>query len=63
MDLENESDYVGGTLPASANDVSCLVAVGRVVDTSAFTSNLSETAKRFDFKFTTDGKFLIVDQE
>lgn len=63
MDLEYESEYVGETFPASTNDVSCLVAVGRVVDTSAFTSNLSDTAKRFDFKFTIDGKFLIVDQE
>lgn len=65
MDLDDQSDYVEGTLSASANDVSCLVAVGRVVDTSASTSYLSNTAKssRFDFKFTVDGKFLIVDQK
>lgn len=63
MDIENESDSVGGTLLGFVNDESCLVAVGKVVDISASISKLSDTSKRFDFKFTVDGKFLVVDQE
>lgn len=48
----------------SSNNVSCLVAVGRIINYSASTSLLPDIVKPpcFTSKHTIDGKFLSVDQ-
>lgn len=65
LDLEEEGCNTRETGFASSNDVSCLVAFGRVIDTSIPISNKSDTIKpsQFTFKITVDGKFLSVDHK
>lgn len=65
--LEQGEDTDGngvGTDSESANNVSCLVAVGRIINSSASTNILSDLVKPpcFTSKHSIDGKFLSVDQ-
>lgn len=59
----NDGNGVGAD-SESANNISCLVAVGRIINNSASTSLLSDIVKPpcFTSKHTIDGKFLSVDQ-
>lgn len=65
MSLE-QGDNKDGLAPDSdsANNISCLIAVGRINNTSASGSILSDIVKPpyFTSKHTIDGKFLSVDQ-
>jgi len=60
---DNDGNGVG-TDSESANNISCLVAVGRIINNLASTSLLSDIVKPpcFTSKHTIDGKFLSVDQ-
>lgn len=65
--LEQGDDDVGNSVrmdSESTNSISCLVAVGRIINYSASTSLLSDIVKppSFTSKHTIDGKFLSVDQ-
>lgn len=65
MELRDDIDGNGiGADSESANSISCLVAVGRIINNSASTSLLSDIVKPpcFTSKHTIDGKFLSVDQ-
>lgn len=60
---DNDGNDVGAD-SESAKNISCLVAVGRIINNSASTSLLSDIIKPpcFTSKHTIDGKFLSVDQ-
>lgn len=61
---DNDGNGVMGADSESANNISCLVAVGRIINNLASTSLLSDIVKPpcFTSKHTIDGKFLSVDQ-
>ncbi|XP_050433160.1 protein cycle isoform X7 [Adelges cooleyi] len=60
---DTEGSGVGGD-SESGNNISCLVAVGRIINKSVSTSLLSDIVRPpcFTSKHTIDGKFLSVDQ-
>lgn len=65
--LEQGDDNDGNDVGADSEpvkNISCLVAVGRIINNSASTSLLSDIVKPpcFTSKHTIDGKFLSVDQ-
>lgn len=65
LGLEDDNDDNGvGADSGSANNTSCLVAVGRIINDLSSSSLLSDIVKPpcFTSKHTTDGKFLSVDQ-
>lgn len=65
MELRDDIDGNGvGVDSESVNSISCLVAVGRIINNSTSTSHLSDIVKPpcFTSKHTIDGKFLSVDQ-
>lgn len=65
MEQGDDNDGNGiGVDSESANNISCLVAVGRIINNLASTSLLSDIVKppSFTSKHTIDGIFLSVDQ-
>ncbi|XP_050542938.1 protein cycle isoform X3 [Daktulosphaira vitifoliae] len=60
---DTEGSGIGGD-SESGNNISCLVAVGRIINNSVSTSLLSDIVRPpcFTSKHTIDGKFLSVDQ-
>lgn len=65
LDQGDDNDGNGvGVDSESVNNISCLVAVGRIINNTASTSFWSDLVKPpcFTSKHTIDGKFLSVDQ-
>lgn len=61
---DTEGSGIGGD-SESGNNISCLVAVGRIINNSAVSTSLLSDIVRppcFTSKHTIDGKFLSVDQ-